>query len=220
MDESIQAKIAEIAPIAEYFPGVVIVHNIRTFCVEYMSPRGLELLRTTPEELRALGPEYNTRFFNAEESVEYVPKIWGLLENNDFDQVISFFQQVRTTESPDWSLYMTTMKLLLRGPDGLPLLLICFACPVDPGSHVTLNVQRLLEENHFLRRHQQQYMQLTARERQVLRLLAMGYSAPEVAAELHIAAHTAETHRRNLRRKLQADSVFALGQYARAFNLI
>ncbi|GAB2964706.1 hypothetical protein GCM10027048_37660 [Hymenobacter coalescens] len=90
---------------------------------------------------------------------------------------------------------------------------------MDPSSHVMLKVQRLIEENRFLRRHQQQYVQLTARERQVLRLLAMGYSAPEVAAELHIAAHTAETHRRNLRRKLQADSVFALGRYARALSL-
>ncbi|WP_345225164.1 LuxR C-terminal-related transcriptional regulator [Hymenobacter koreensis] len=218
--ERVQAKIAQIAATAEEYPGVVIIHNIRTASVVYMSQRGMALLCTSMEELRALGPDYHLRFFNPEESIEYVPKIMGLLAQNSLDQITSFFQQVRTTESPDWSLYQTSMRLLLHGDDGLPLLFICFACPVDAASAISIKVQRLLEENRFLRKHYHQFEQLTRREREVLRLLALGHSAPEIADVLGISVQTAETHRRNLRHKLNADSGFELGQYARAFDLI
>ena len=218
----IKAKIREIAATADCYPGVVIVHNSRTQSVEYMSARGLALLQTTPAELHALGSAYYTRFFNAQEAEHYVPRIWELLNQNDPDLIVSFFQQVRTTQSPDWSWYFSTMRLLLRGTDGQPLLLICMASPIGPDAHlaVKVNMQRLLDENNFLRTNHTRFATLTSREREVLRSLALGYSAPEIAARLFISPQTAETHRRNLRRKLQADSAFELGQYARVFDLI
>lgn len=213
-------KVAEIAATADQYPGVVILHNVPTVSVEYMSARGLELLRTSMEELRQLGPNYHTRFFNTQDSAEYVPKIWSMLAQNDFEQVISFFQQVRTSESADWSWYFSTVRLLLRGHDGLPLLLITFACPVEPASHLTTKVQRLLDENNFLRRNQPRFSQLTKREREVLRLQVLGHSSQETANALFISVHTVETHRRNIRQKLAPESAFELTEYAQAFNLL
>ena len=86
--------------------------------------------------------------------------------------------------------------------------------------HATTKVQRLLDENTFLRRHAARFATLTARERQVLGCLARSHSSVEIAAALHISVQTADTHRRNIRQKLGATSSFDLGQYARAFNLI
>ncbi|TDN35767.1 LuxR family transcriptional regulator [Hymenobacter sp. UV11] len=218
----IATKICEVAVTADLYPGVVILLNSRTQGVEYMSARGLSLLQISLPELRALGAAYHSRFFNAEESVHYVPRIWELLNRNDPDLVISFFQQVRTTQSPDWSWYCSSMRLLLRDTSGLPLLLICMACPVAPQEDlaVKVNLQRLLDESHFLRAHHGLFATLTCREREVLRRSALGQSAPEIATELFISPKTAETHRRNLRRKLQAESTFVLSQYARVFDLI
>lgn len=45
---------------------------------------------------------------------------------------------------------------------------------------------------------------LTTREREVLRLLARGYSAEEVAARLRMAVKTVQSHRANMKRKLGA----------------
>jgi len=55
---------------------------------------------------------------------------------------------------------------------------------------------------------------LGARERQVLQLLAQGLSAPQVAETLQIASTTAETHRRNIMRKLGVHNVVELTRYA------
>jgi DNA-binding NarL/FixJ family response regulator len=55
---------------------------------------------------------------------------------------------------------------------------------------------------------------LSARERQVLQLLADGHSAKESAERLGISAKTIEVHRKNIRQKLGISSIAELTKYA------
>ncbi|HXZ78646.1 MAG TPA: response regulator transcription factor [Terriglobales bacterium] len=55
---------------------------------------------------------------------------------------------------------------------------------------------------------------LTAREREIVKLLAEGKTSKEVAATLGMSVKTAETHRGNLMRKLKLHSVSELVLYA------
>ena len=55
---------------------------------------------------------------------------------------------------------------------------------------------------------------LGARERQVLKLVAEGYTSQKIADRLFIAASTVEVHRRNIMRKLNLHNVAALTRYA------
>jgi DNA-binding NarL/FixJ family response regulator len=61
---------------------------------------------------------------------------------------------------------------------------------------------------------------LTAREREIVRLLAEGQSNKEIASSLGISIRTAETHRAALMRKLDVNSVSALVRYAIRNNII
>jgi two-component system response regulator NreC len=61
---------------------------------------------------------------------------------------------------------------------------------------------------------------LTDRERDVVRLLALGSSNKEVAKTLGVSVRTAETHRGVLMRKLGLDSLAALVRYAIRNNII
>ncbi|MCB2411178.1 helix-turn-helix transcriptional regulator [Hymenobacter lucidus] len=219
-EEAISHKVAEIAATAAQYPGVIIINNIQTQGVEYMSPWGLELLQITMPELRALGADYHTRFFNPADAAEYAPKIWQLIEQNELGPVATFFQQVRANAHTPWTWYFTSMRLLLHDTQGAPLLLLCVASPVQPETHLAMRVQRLLDENEFLRRNAATFATLTSREREVLRHLALGHSSPQIAQTLHLSVQTAETHRRNIRQKLQPQSAAELGLYARAFNLV
>lgn len=219
-DELIAAKVREIAATANAYPGVIIIANLQVDRVEYMSNLGLQLLHTSLPELQAMGAQYHERFFNPQEAPEFVPKIYKLIQQNDFSQTISFFQQVRTGPAQVFEWYLTASRLLLRDAVGQPLLAVSAAQSIDPKHHFTHKVQRLLDENTFLRTNHGRFATLTTREREVLRALALGHSAPEIASHLFISPQTAETHRRNLRRKLGAESAFELSQYARAFDLI
>jgi DNA-binding NarL/FixJ family response regulator len=61
--------------------------------------------------------------------------------------------------------------------------------------------------------------QLTRREREVLRLIARGYTYKEAAARLHISARTVETHVSAVLRKLQLSDRRELSRWAKARNL-
>lgn len=216
----IERKVREIAATADQYPGVVIIHNRQLNRVEYMTPRGLEQLQTTLAELHTLGAGYFERFFNPQEAHEYVPKLFDLMERNDLHYTVSFFQQVRTGPNQSFEWYLSASRIVERDMAGQPLLVLTVAQRLDPASHINHKVQRLLDENTFLRANFGRFATLTAREREVLRGVVLGESASEIAERLFISPQTAETHRRNLRRKLQAESAFELGQYARAFDLI
>lgn len=55
---------------------------------------------------------------------------------------------------------------------------------------------------------------LTARETEILKLIAEEYSNPEIAKQLFISIRTVDTHRRNLLDKLQAKNTAGLVKYA------
>jgi two-component system, NarL family, response regulator NreC len=61
---------------------------------------------------------------------------------------------------------------------------------------------------------------LSDREREVLRLLALGYTNQEIAKQLFISVRTAETHRAHVMQKLRLASRAELVRYAIAHGLL
>ncbi len=55
---------------------------------------------------------------------------------------------------------------------------------------------------------------LTPREREILTLIAQGYTNQEIAAKLHLSLNTVKTHRRHIYEKLNLHSRAALIEYA------
>lgn len=218
--EQLSRKLDAIKRIGDDLPAVVIIHNMHTQSVEYMSPAGQARLNTTLEELKAMGPEYFSRFFNPQESAEYVPKIMDLLQHNRENDFVSFFQQVRASASDDWNWYLSATTIYLRDEEGLPTHMITFALPIDPHHHITNKVNRLLEENNFLHRNKHVFAGLTGREKEILRLTALGHNSSEMASILNISGKTVSTHRRNIKQKLNVQSNYDITRFALAFDLI
>ena len=61
---------------------------------------------------------------------------------------------------------------------------------------------------------------LSEREREVLRLLALGHTNQEIAKELYISVRTAETHRAHIMQKLRLSSRAELVRYALGQGLL
>ncbi|TCC97827.1 helix-turn-helix transcriptional regulator [Pedobacter hiemivivus] len=223
--DSIQTKvdnaIAEMASIADRMPGVVILHDLRDWSVAWMSDRGLRQLNISLEGITNLtAEEYYGNYFNSEDAKDYVPKILGLVERNNDEEFCTCFQQVRLSTHADWVWHMASTKVFLRDDENNPLLAITLAFPIDAMHHMTAKATRLLEENDFLRKNLQRFSGLSEREREVLRLMALGKSSVDTAEKLFISQNTVETHRKNIRQKLETTSYYELCEYARAFDLI
>lgn len=216
-----QIHIDEIANISSRLPGVVIIHDLRDWSVVWMSTNGLEKLGITLEEVTNLtAEEYYGQHFNSEDAKDYVPKILELLQNNNDENICTFFQQVRFKENPDWQWHMSSVKILARDDQGNPLLTITMAFPIDAMHHMAIKAARLLEEKNFIVKNYQNFAALGKREKEVLRLIALGKSSSQISDELFISIATVDTHRRNIKKKLDITSMYEISQYARAFDLI
>ena len=220
LQKRIDAKIADLRKLDHDIPSVVIVHDLRDTSVIYMSSKGLKILGITMEELIAMGPEYHSRFFNAEDAKDYVPKIMGLLERNNDEEAISCFQQVKHAENNEWKWYLSCTKIFMQDETGNPLLTITTANLVDAQHHIAAKAERLLEENNFLRTNYHVFDSLTSREKEVLKLMAMGLSSVQMSKKLNISELTANTHRRNIKNKLNVETNYDITRYAQAFDLI
>jgi DNA-binding CsgD family transcriptional regulator len=220
LQETIDEKIAQISTIENFFPGVVIIHEIKQGTVIYMSQWGRDYLGVTNEELREMGTEYYNLYFNSDDAKDYVPKVLGLLERNNDKEFISHFQQVRRSPKHDWCWFLTATRIFARDEQGQPLLTLTTSLPVDAQHHIAAKAQRLLEENNFLRTNHHVFSLLTKREKEILRLMALGLSSEEMASQLYISETTASTHRRNIKRKLSIESNYDVIRFAQAFDLI
>lgn len=107
-----------------------------------------------------------------------------------------------------------------------------YICKADAGRHLVAAIRSLAEHKPFFtpeiseilfskflasdaaRKNGVAEQKLTAREREIVRLLAEGRSNKETASLLGISVRTSETHRASLMRKLALDSLPALVRYA------
>lgn len=220
IEEHTEDMLERIRKAEDSIPAIIIINDITNGSVRYMSKRGHENLGVSLDDLQRMGTEYHDRFFNPEDAKDYVPKILGLLERNNDDEILSFFQQVRRSPEHNWEWYLTSVKIFQRNEQGKPVSTICTAIPVDAQHHIAKKAQRLLEENNFLRANLHVFNTLTKREKEILGLMAKGLSSAIMANQLSISEKTAATHRKNIKRKLSAETTYDITRFAHAFNVI
>lgn len=217
----VYAKLETLNDFAEQVPGVVIVHDIKDGSVAWMSKLGVDLLGVSFDEITSIqSSEYYARFFNTEDAEVYVPKILNLLEQNNDSSFCTYFQQVKTKNNVGWTWYMSSTKIFMRDELNEPLLTLTVAMPMDAMHHMTQKAEKLLEENNFLKSHYKAFDSLSVREREILTLVALGKSTNEIAESLFISELTVNTHKRNIKTKLNTSTTADLIKFARAFDLI
>jgi DNA-binding NarL/FixJ family response regulator len=84
--------------------------------------------------------------------------------------------------------------------------------------HPELGARLIVAESEERRRAEED--PLSDREREVLRLLALGHTNQEIAKQLYISVRTAETHRAHIMQKLRLSSRAELVRYALSEGLL
>ena len=219
LDSIAASKIKALDAVHDDLPGVIIVHDLRNMSVAYMSPRGLRILGTSMDELKAMGAEYFNYYFHPDD--KGAETVFEMITNNSTHDVFTMFQQVREKgKTNEWKLYLTSLKIFLKDERGKPAFTIATAHPLEPNASVTDKVIRIIEENSFTQSKKHLFNTLSTREKEFLALLATLNSNEAIASRLHISVETAKTHRRNIKRKLRISNHTEFIDYARAFDLI
>lgn len=212
-------KIEALKLVADDLPVPIIVQSVLDHSVAYMNKVGLDILGVDLQEMQAINPkEYVTRYFNIDDDKEYSAKINKRLQEVS-ENTTSYFQQVKSKDGT-WQLYASNTKAFARDKKGVVTHLVTTASPVDPEHHITIKINRLMDDVRFLRNNALVFGKLSVREVEVLKLMALGLSSSDIAEQLFIALATVETHRRNIRKKLSLKNNYDAVKFAHAFNLL
>lgn len=215
----IASKIAHLRKYEKEIPGIIVIHNLQNFKVEYMSENGLKQMGTTLEEIKTMGIDYYKNFLN-KDSYAYLKQFMESISNSKENDPISFIQQARPRQHADWDWYASNSKVFLRDEEGIPLLSISYVIPITGKLFFESKIQRAFNENKFFKKNNHLFAALTIREKEILSLMAQSISSEEIANSNNIAKSTVDTHRRNIRKKIGVESPYEIMRFAQAFNLI
>ncbi|HSP12850.1 MAG TPA: LuxR C-terminal-related transcriptional regulator [Salegentibacter sp.] len=220
LKKELNEKIKSFAPQAEMMPSVVIIQQLEPFCSIYMTQRGLDELGITQEELEKIGPDYLNKFFNLEDSEDYLMKLKKLLNENNLDETFTFFQQVRFKDKEAWVWHIGSTRIFFQDGEGKPTHIVTIAIPLNQLKHIPNKAERLLAEKDFFHTNTEKFLTLGKREIEILKLVARGKSSPDISKELFISPQTVNTHRKAIKQKLCISSSYEFTLYAHAFDLI
>ncbi|MBC7863788.1 MAG: response regulator transcription factor [Bacteroidia bacterium] len=87
-------------------------------------------------------------------------------------------------------------------------------------SAITITLLEKNSDGSNSKKHSEEKVELTAREKEIIALIAQGFSSREIGEKLFISPRTADKHRTNLIEKLQVKNIADLVYYAMKNGLI
>ncbi|WP_316834560.1 helix-turn-helix transcriptional regulator [Pedobacter nutrimenti] len=220
LGNNIASKILKIEDIGDYIPGSVMVQDLSSLTNTYMNQTGCDYLKHSKEELQAMGPEYFSRFFPAEEITLIKNDLFQFVNEGDANKVYSFFQRVRPDANNDYKWYFTTSRLYPSNEPGNALKMIHIAFSVNNMSYAGRKLSNLVEDDAFIRKNLHRFNLLSRREKEIIRLIVEGKSSFEIASCLYLSIHTVNNHRKNIIHKLETNSLSQLIKFAVSFGII
>lgn len=170
------------------------------------------------EEIREGCSDYLNNVIHPK-SLEYVrnflPHFYKSNNGNTF-RTTSFLQYARINGRSDYAPLITFAKPT-RVTDGLTLRM---PMQLDELEKLSPKIEQVVRMDLFRLEHFRKFQTLTEREIEILKLLANGKNNSEISDQLFLSRQTVETHRKNLKRKLELTSFLDLMRYAFAFDLV
>lgn len=216
----LKEKLELLKETADIIPCVLVVHQLKPFTPIYMSKKGLSQLGIKQKELRELGADYHKQFFNNEDMTDFLSKMQLLLARKNPNETFSFFQQVKFKDYKKWVWHLSAVRIFHQAKDGTPTHTCTTAIPIGEMKHIPNKAERILAENMFFNQNLEKFLSLGEREKEVLKLVALGESSVEISKKLYISVETVSTHRKKIKQKLGIKNTYEFTKYAYAFDLI
>lgn len=202
--------------IADQIPFVAHLNDPDTLEVVQTNKRHSQLTGYHIDEIRDLGMTYINEHVHPhtmETLSELLPQLYSEMNAN---KTFLFVQYVKPRNGKDFSPLITFTKSTKLQNGLVP----CLSFIPQDFDSMAKKMEQVVKMDQFKLKHFKRFQQLTEREIEVLKLLANGLNNPQIADKLFLSRQTVETHRKNLKRKLELRSFRDLMRYAFAFNLV
>lgn len=179
--------------IGEQFSGIPHLNNLETLAWDWMPEKVVKKYDVNIDESKKLSLErFAEKYVHPVTVKQMTPKYIEVLESRS-SSAIQTFNYIRLNEKTEYRWAHTTwfFSFRLNNIIGIAHYLKDIETQVD-------KEEKLLGEYEFLRKNFNTFMQLSARQKQVLKLLALGYSNQMIASELQISPNTVRSHRNDI----------------------
>lgn len=131
---------------------------------------------------------------------------------NDTSTICTTFQNIKFRSECNW--YISNKKIINHGES----LNVAYALK-DLGTF-GVKVSKILDIVLLDSLSWRKLMSLTKKEKEIIKLIAEGYSNDSIADILFSSPHTIRTHRENIRFKIDAHNISDITRFVQAFDLI
>jgi len=186
----------------------------------FMNKYTQDYLGVSLGEISLIGEKYKQLdIFSQEEIASLLPKIKEFHHQNSTNGKLSVFQRIkpRGKKHFEW-VYITSKLIDTPGESFKDRLLI--TCPVKEMGSYSEKIHKVLDENQYFKKHFKKFALLTLREKEIIPLIAVGFTNIEIAQKLFISKETVSQHRKNINRKLEFKTYYELIKFAETFEML
>jgi len=203
-----------IKELGEILPGMLHLNRSEDLVLSYFNLWAEDRFEKSVEEITKQGLEFMVSIFEPGTAFFFRNSILRFVEMNDKNSVHGLFQKVRFNPSRDYEWMYTSSKIFDDGTH-----VFSYSSPIGNIEAHNTFLLRHLEDNLFLRKNFTKFQSLNKREKQVLKLIAIGMSTNHIAQKLCLSPHTVSTHRKNIKRKLDFKSIMDWEHFVHVFAL-
>ncbi|MES2650991.1 MAG: LuxR C-terminal-related transcriptional regulator [Bacteroidota bacterium] len=219
LERKIQNGEFSIESVGDYLPGNVLVTDLSKLSTLYMNKSGCNILKQSVEELNELGPEYFQQFFVPEEMNVFVSTYLNMQQQQDASGIYNFAHRVKTMSDESYKWYFASAKLLYTPGQHVSDKMLLIVNEVNSLGNIAKKINSVLEESDWMKANFKKLCRLSKREKEILGLLASGYSTAQISDAYCLSKLTVNTHRRNIIQKLEVKTFAGLYKFAVAFGL-
>ncbi|SHG51063.1 regulatory protein, luxR family [Flavobacterium fluvii] len=205
--------------IGDYLPGNILVIDLTKVATIYMNNCGCNILKHNVEELAELGPGYFNHFFVPDEINKIVASYYVMQKNQEKERILNFVHRVKALDETSYKWYFASAKLLYTPGQLVSDKIILSVNEVNSLGTVAKKINSVLEESDWMKKNFAKYCRLTPKEKEIISLLVLGNNNAAISDTLFITKLTINTHRRNIKQKLEIKTFSELYKFATAFGL-
>ncbi len=219
LESKIRKNEFSIEAVGDYLPGNILVTDLNKLSTVYMNNSGCNILKHSVDELQELGPEYFQRFFVPEEMAVLVPTYLDMQREQDAWRIHNFTHRVKTMDDGSYKWYFASAKLLYTPGQTVADKILLIVNEVNSLGNIAKKLNSVLEESDWLKKNFKKLCRLSKREKEVVGLLAIGKNNAAISDMFGISKLTVDTHRRNIKSKLEIKTFAELYRFAVSFGL-
>jgi len=219
LERKIHKNEFSIETVGDFLPGNVLVTNLNNFSTEYMNDSGCNILMHSADELAQLGPEYFQRFFVKEEMKEFTSRYIGMHQKQNSSTIYNFAHRVKPLNAPFYKWYFASAKLLYEPGQEVSNKMLVIVNEVNTLGAVSKKINSVLEESDWMKKNFSKFCRLTPKEKEIITLLVIGNNSAKISDILSVSQLTINTHRRNIKTKLEIKTFAELYKFANTYGL-